>query len=337
MRKLRIAIVGAGVMGRCYAKALQEYERATLVAICDVQAPSASALAEAYGVAAYRELRTMLQEEQIEAVIIATPDFAHRDPVLEALDLRKAVLCEKPLATTEEDCTAMVEAVERVKQPFMVNFGNRHRPSVCKLKEALAGGRLGRPEYVYIRLNERLSKTLTISWLGQTSPVWFLMSHCADTVMWLLDDEFAEVTAHATEGAVAAHVPGVPDLCVALATTRSGCRVVLETVWSLPEGFSPNIDFYVQVIGERGVLQADLFPHDVNLYANRAETLDHSFDVVGPRGYGAGWWQESVRYFVDGVLEGKPLRPTVKEAAHVSRFLMAVEASLRSARKISVE
>ena len=54
------------------------------------------------------------------------------------------------------------------------------------------------------------------------------------------------------------------------------------------------------------------------------------FGVVGARGFGAGWWQESVRYFVDGVLAGWPLRPTVEEGFAVTRALLATARSLES-------
>jgi predicted dehydrogenase len=329
MSRLKVGIVGAGVMGRHYAKALREYERAELVAVCDLNHEAARTLAggEAQGLASVGE---MLDAAETDAVVVATPDFAHQEPVLACLEAGKAVLCEKPLATTEEDAAAMADAVERAGRPFMVNFGNRHRPSALKLREALQEGRVGTPQYVYVRLNERLAKTLTIPWLARTSPVWFLMSHCADLVAWLLDDRFAEVTARAAHGAVARHAPGVPDLCVCLARLNSGCQVVLEAAWNLPEGFAPNIDFFVQVIGDAGVIQADLVPHDLNVYNARAGAVDHSFDVTGGRGYGAGWWQESVRYFVDAVLDGKALRPTVREAAHISRTLLAVERATAS-------
>jgi len=329
MRRLKVGIIGAGVMGRHYAKALREYERAQLVAVCDLNHQAARTLAgeEAEGFASVGE---MLGSAEIDAAVVATPDFAHREPVTACLQAGKAILCEKPLATTEEDIAAIVEAVEGAGCPFMVNFGNRHRPSALKLREAVQEGRVGTPQYVYVRLNERLGKTLTIPWLARTSPVWFLMSHCADLVCWLLGDEFAEVTARAAYGAVAQHAPGVPDLCVCLAPMRSGCRAVLETAWNLPEGFAPNIDFFAQVIGDAGVVQADLVPHDLNVYDSRAASVDHTFDVTGPRGYGAGWWQESVRYFVDAVLDGKPLRPTVHEAAHISRTLLAVERAIAS-------
>jgi len=334
--RLRIGVVGAGVMGHHYVKALREYPRAEVAAVCDLNLDAATALAAECDAQADGSVQAMLDGADLQAIVVATPDFAHREPVLACLEAGKAVLCEKPLATTEEDCAAMVEAVERAGRPFMVNYGNRHRPAVAKLHAALREGRVGRPEYVYVRLNERLSKTLTISWLQRTSPVWFLMSHCADLVCWLLEDEFREATARAGVGAVAQRAPGVPDVCACLATMRSGCQVVLETAWNLPDGFAPNIDFCVQIIGEAGVIQADLFPHDLNVYDTRAMSVDHSFGTIGPRGYGAGWWQESVRYFVDGVLDGGPLRPTVREAAHVSRLLLAVTRSLASGRMETV-
>jgi predicted dehydrogenase len=329
VKPLRVGIIGAGVMGRHYAKALREYERAEVIAVCDLNLAAALTLA-GDGAEASDSVEAMLRGACPDAAVVATPDFAHREPAVACLEAGLAVLCEKPLATTAADCAALVEAVERTGRPFMVNFGNRHRPSALKLREALQEGRVGAPQYVYARLNERLAKTLTIPWLARTSPVWFLMSHCADLVCWLLDDEFAEVTARAAHGVVAQHAAGVPDLCVCLATLKSGCQVVLETAWNLPEGFAPNIDFLVQAIGDAGVIQADLVPHDLNVYDSRAGSVDYSFDVIGPRGYGAGWWQESVRYFVDGVLDQRPLRPTVHEAAQVTRALLAVEEAVHT-------
>jgi len=323
-------------MGRNYARALSEYGGAELVAVCDLDIDRAADLASAHGGTGFRTVAEMLAGPETDAVVVATPDFAHREPVIACLEAGKAVLCEKPLATTNEDCEAMVEAVGRAGRPLMVNYGNRHRPAVVKVKEALVEGRVGRPEYVYIRLNERFAKTLELSWLARTSPVWFLMSHCADTVSWLLEDTFASVSALASKGVVAQHAPGVPDLCVCLATMESGCHVVLETAWNLPEGFAPNIDFTVQIIGDGGVIQADLFPHDLNVYDTRAQSIDHSFGVTGPRGHQAGWWQESVRYFVDGVLDGRALRPTVEEGAAVSRMLMAVEEAVGSGGPVRV-
>jgi len=332
---LRVGIIGAGVMGQHYARVLREYPRAALFAVCDLDADRARQLAGG-AAAAFASVEEMLRSADIDAAIVATPDFAHREPVLACLRAGNAVLCEKPLATSEEDCAAMVEAVHRAGRPFMVNYGNRHRSAALKAKEAITQGRLGRPEYVYVRLNERLSKTLTIPWLGKTSPVWFLMSHCADLVSWLLTDTFASVFAQRSDGAVARTAPGVPDLCVCLATMRSGCRAVLETAWNLPDGFAPNIDFTVQIIGDGGVVQAELYPHDLNVYDARAESVDHTFDVPGARGFAIGWWQESVRYFVDGVLGGLVLRPSVDEGAATTRALLAVERSLASGRAETV-
>ncbi len=331
---LSVGIIGAGVMGRCYAKALHEYGHARLVGVCDLDAGRAASLAGEFGATAAASIDELLL--LVDAVVVATPDFAHREPVVACLDARKAVLCEKPLATTEADCAAICEAVDRTGRPFMVNYGNRHRSSALRLKQTLADGEIGTPQYVYIRLNERLAKTFELSWLERTSPVWFLMSHCADLVSWALEDRFATVTGRAMEGSVAERVPGVPDICVALATTESGVNVVLETAWNLPEGFAPNIDFFVQIIGDRGAIQVDLVPHDLNVFSDAARSVDHSFDVPGPRGHGAGWWQESVRYFVDAVLDGNPLHPSADEAASVSRFLMAVETSIAEGRAVNV-
>jgi predicted dehydrogenase len=337
--RLKIAIIGAGVMGRHYAEVLSRYPAADLRAVCDVDRPRAEALAEGFALpGAFANVSSLLAAERLDAAVVATPDFAHREATIACLESGLHVLCEKPLATTAADGQAMIAAADGARKFLMVNYGNRHRPNARLIRDVLRAGELGRVQLVSVRLNEKLAKTRTISWLSRTSPTWFLLSHCVDLVRWLLTDDFGTVYALASAGAVARESPGVPDVVIAVAEMLGGTKVILESAWNLPGGFTYNVDFGLEIIGEAGALRADLFPHDLQCYTERGEVLDYSFRVEAPRGEVIGWWANSVRYFVDSCLTDERPTPDGRDGLAVTAVLLALDRSLASGapEKVSV-
>lgn len=331
MEKLKVGIVGAGTMGELYGAVLSQHESSDLVCICDKDLDRARRLGRRHGVSdIYQDTEQMLGAADVDAVVVATPDFFHRELVLACLDAGKSVLCEKPLATTLEDCRAIVDAVEVSGKKLMVNYGNRHRPNARALKGILDEGRLGRIEYLYVRLNERIGKTRTLAWADKTSPIFFLLSHCVDLVQWLLDEEIGQVRGYTVDGILRKEGIETPDLAVFLGRTASGTVVNLESTWALPESYSPNIDFCLQIVGEEGACQVDLFPHDLNVYGESAQAFDYSFKGVDYAGTPAGWWGSSVRYFVSCVLQDELPRPTAEEGLSVTKTLLAMIASAES-------
>jgi len=338
MPALKVGLVGCGVMGQHYARVVTDFAPTEMAAVCDSDPRRAHAFAEAWGVpAVFSSHEEMLHAGGLDAVIVATPDFTHRDPVCHSLEAGLPVLCEKPLATSLRDADAIVAAVRATGSVLMVNFGNRHRANARRVRDLVLAGHLGRVEYVYIRLNERLCKTRTISWLSRTSPVWFLLSHCVDLVRWVLDEDFVDVSARAVHGVAARIAPGVPDVVSALATTCSGVCVNLESCWTMPDAYLGNIDFVLQVIGEDGAIQADLFPHDLALHRHTgAMAQDYSMDVVAATGRYSGWWEDSTRSFFESILAEDLPGPDALEAREVTRTLLAIEASLKAGTAVTV-
>jgi len=334
-----IAIIGAGVMGARYARVLANYELADLRAVCDLDEERATQVAAACDVASiYSDSEVMLSSEELDAVVVATPDFAHRAPVLACLDAEVDVLCEKPLATTLEDCEAIARAVEQSGRKFMVSYGNRHRMNAQRIKEIVDSGQLGPMKHVYIRLNEKLAKTGTIDWLARTSPTWFLLSHCVDTVRWLTGAEFTEVSARAVYGTVeetlGAHTP---DVVSALGTLSNGSTILLESAWILPDAYASPVDFGIELLGEGGCIHSDLFPHDLQCSTQeQSGAVDHSSDVTGPLGKAQGWWSESVRYFVDCLEQDVDPTPSVHDGYAATRVLVAIDEAVSSGEAVSV-
>lgn len=335
---LQMGLIGAGVMGENYVRVTENAPGAAIAAVCDLELERAERLADRCGAArAYASAEEMLAGEELDAAVVATPDFAHREPTLACLERGLAVLCEKPLAQTMDDCRAIVEAQRAAGTPFMVNYGNRHRSNARRIREIIAEGGIGRPQYAYVRLNERLCKTRELSWLERTSPTWFLLSHCTDLICWMLGERLEQVQARASFGAVEKLAPGVPDLVIASCVTDAGTLVSLESCWSLPDGYAQDIDFFLQIIGSEGVVQADLFAHDLWVHTPERSGVDnYAMGMEMPSGHMVGWWAESVRYFLHCVAAGQAPEPGAEEAMAVTQALLAIERSRESGEPVAV-
>ena len=143
---IRIGVIGAGIMGSLHAEAYQQNPNAELIAVCDFIREKAEKAAEKFEAGAfYTDYRKMIEKEELDAVAVATPDFAHTDPVITALEAGLDVIVEKPLATKREDADRIVKAVEKSGCKLMVNYGNRMRPQHRRVKQMIENDELGNP------------------------------------------------------------------------------------------------------------------------------------------------------------------------------------------------
>jgi len=140
---IRVGIVGCGVMGRSLASELAKVEGAKIVGFCDVSRERAEELANSYGVPAYAEPLTFVTHPEIDAVVIATPPFTHKELTVTAAEAKKHVFCEKPMAPTTSDCLEMIRACERNGVKLMIGQVCRYHPLHRAVKEEVASGRLG--------------------------------------------------------------------------------------------------------------------------------------------------------------------------------------------------
>jgi predicted dehydrogenase len=332
---VRMGLIGAGTMGRMYARAFTQSRSTDLVAICDLDLKVARALGRAFGVrAVYDDCAAMLRAEELDAVTVATPDRHHRRPAVACLRAGKHVLCEKPLATTMRDCAAIRDAVHRYGGKFMVNFGNRHKMQTYTLKRRLDAGELGLIENAFIQLREPIHKTRTLSWAADTTPAFFLLSHCTDTVLYLIGGKVREVYARANYGVLRGRGLDTPDCQVAVLALEDGATVVMDANWIMPDGFARGIDFSLELIGQKGSIYAAMRSHDMEVSLKAAEASDYDGGGADPLGIEHSWWINSVNYFVECIERGVEPRPTVEEGMEVTRVLLAIEQSCRTGKAV---
>jgi Predicted dehydrogenases and related proteins len=144
---VRFAIIGAGVMGADHARIVAEdLPGAELHLVCDASEPRARAVAEACGAThAATDPAAAIAREDIDAVIVASPDFTHAPLVLACIAAGKPVLCEKPLSQSPIECVQVMQAEsEAGRRLVQLGFMRRYDRSYGEMRAALLAGTLGR-------------------------------------------------------------------------------------------------------------------------------------------------------------------------------------------------
>ena len=144
--RVRLAFIGVGNRGGQLIEATTPNDDAEIVAVCDVFQPYAQAWCETLGgdVAVYSDFRELLGRDDIDAVVIATPDHWHAVQTIMACDAGKDVFVEKPLAMTVAEGRAMVDAARRNRRIVQVGVHRRSSPMYAGLAEFVQDGGIGK-------------------------------------------------------------------------------------------------------------------------------------------------------------------------------------------------
>src|SRR5437763_3451281 len=142
--KLRCAVIGTGATGLEHLHSLIACPRAAAVAIGESHPQRAREASERFKLPrSYVDFRELLEQPDIDAVLIATPNHLHASMAIEALKARKHVLLEKPLATNFKDALKVVETAKKTKRTIMVGQGDRFHRQTQMAKMVIERGDLG--------------------------------------------------------------------------------------------------------------------------------------------------------------------------------------------------
>jgi predicted dehydrogenase len=146
VKPVRIGVVGAGAIAQtAHLPVLSKIRGAELVAICDNDRVKARALADRFGIPdAFTDIEDLLEFDELDAVVIATPNHLHEPHVLSALAAKVHVLCERPLALTARGVERILAAASRAGRTVSVANNHRFRSDVQGLDRFLRGGELGK-------------------------------------------------------------------------------------------------------------------------------------------------------------------------------------------------
>lgn len=263
---VRVGIIGVGVMGAGHARFIKEFvSDAVVTALFDVDLKKISDLANELGTVTLQttDADSLMKHPDIDAIIIASPDHLHVEHLRIAIECKKPVLCEKPIATNLEDARKIAQEIkeyEKAAGKQMIHFGfmRRFDPSYREVRRLIQTGDFGKPTF-FRTITRNVAST------GATTPGLFtnIAIHDFDVFRWLFQDEWVSVQSHYPRKS-SLSPEGIADPLVITAVMKSGIMMVADIVAFNNYGY----DVRAEVICEKGSIEIGI-NGDVITRANR--------------------------------------------------------------------
>ena len=303
----RLALLGAGRIGKVHARAIAEDKRAKLVAVADAFPEAARAIAEASG-AAVKTIDEIEADQGIDAVIICTPTNTHADLIERFAKAGKAIFCEKPIDLDVNRARACLETVRKVGGKVMLGFNRRFDPHFQAVRREIDKGTIGTVEMVtitsrdpgappadYIKVSGGIFRDMTIHDFDMAR---FLLGEEIDTVMAsasvLVDPRIGEL--------------GDYDSASLILTTRSGRQAMISNSRRASYGYDQRIEVH----GSLGAVSAEnQRPVSIEIATRDGYTRPPLHDFFMTR-YTAAYAAE-ISAFIDSLENGTPLSPSAED------------------------
>lgn len=334
MRKLGIGVVGVGEMGKRHAENLRRnVPGARLIAIADVAAERARRVATELEIeSSYGSLEALLENKEIEAVLIATPDKFHAQAIALAARAGKDILCEKPLALNLADAHAALDAVAKGGRRLQVGFMRRYDPAYAAAMKRIEAGEIGVP-VIFKSVGRDKDQPPLAAYDSNVNGMIFYTNtiHDFDLARWLMRDELASVHAYTTS-AIRPEVTKYGDVVASVVNLqyRQGAIGNIESYAQAVYGY----DVRTEVVGSEGSIFVGSLERYPAVFLTRRggeQTLaDHFLSRF------ADAYLAEVQDFVQTMLTDRAPRVTGEDGLKALAIAVAAENSHLQARPVAV-
>ena len=323
-----LGIVGCGAHAQiAHIPFLIRHPRCRLLAVCDADVRKIDHLSTKYNIPhRYQDVQELLNNDEIEGVVITTPNLLHGAMTISALNYGKHVFCENPLALTQQEAQEVAETVRKTGKKCVLSMNNRLRQDVATLKKFIQEGELGDIYYVktgwLIGSNEwTLSRDRMDQMKSGGGAFLNLGVGLLDIALYFLKNKnpasiFSSI--HKKE-----HDAEVEDTALCMITFADQTLLTIEVGWSLL--FEKDF-LYCNVFGKRGAallnplrIQKELH----NELFNVTPTIAHQ-DMYRDA------YERQADIFITHLLDTTPLPITLDEGLRIARICEAFFASARS-------
>jgi inositol 2-dehydrogenase len=334
MRKLGIGVLGVGEMGRRHAENIRRLvPGARLVAVADVAVTRAKEVAARLEIEhSFGSFEDMLAHQDIDCVVIATPDKFHAQAIRTAAAAQKHILSEKPLALSLADARAALDAVAQAGVHLQVGFMRRYDPAYAAAMKRIEAGEIGEP--VIFKSIGRDKDAPPISAYQSKLNGMLLYNntiHDFDLARWLMQDEVTEAHTYATV-AIRPDVAQYGDIVASVVNLkyRRGAIGNIESFVQSTYGY----DIRTEIVGSAGSILVGSIQQTSAIFLTKnggTQTLADHFLTRFTDAYVA-----EVRDFVGNLLNDRPLRVTGEDGLRALEIAVAAENSYREGKPCGV-
>ncbi|KUK89274.1 MAG: dehydrogenase [Marinimicrobia bacterium 46_43] len=294
---LRIGFLGIAHMhGYSYIRQIQSFSGMSVTGIFDHDSLRARKTSDLFSIEAFKDPQELI--ENSDAVVVTSENSFHKHYAELAMNKGRHVLCEKPIATTEEDARSMLQASRENNVVFQMAFPVRYAPSIQQAKKEIQSGKLGKILSVSATNHGRMPGGWFVDEkLSGGGAVMDHTVHVVDIIRWLLEAEIVEVSAE--YGRLIYDIP-VEDCGLLLLSLSDDSFMSLDCSWSRPEAYPYWGDVTLNLVGTEGSLRISAFDAKLKVFSNKRGVFWQNF--------GESFDRALVKEFADSVMEKrKPL------------------------------
>lgn len=308
MRRVKVAVIGAGFWGKNHVRVLSEIPEVDLVAVCDIDRERAESISIKYGLKPYVDSMDMYKREEIDAVTICVWSSRLAEEAVKALKMDKHVFIEKPMASSSEEAWQIFKMAQRNRLKLQVGFIERFNPGVRRVKEIIEGGVIGTPISVTTKRVSRWPERI-----GDVGVVKDTAIHDIDIIRFLLGEDPTSV--YARVGRLKHE--RFEDFAYIMLSFPSGKTALIEANWLTPHKIRK-----LTVTGSEAIINLDYITQEVSIESPK-ETLIPRHE-----------WEEplkiELKHFIECVLDDK--EPLVSGIDGIKALKIA-ESALESSAK----
>jgi predicted dehydrogenase len=248
-----------------YAHGLKVNPRATVAGVWDEDAVRAESFAKANGIPDFKNAGALC--ETSDAVIITSENKNHAAHAEIAASSGKHILCEKPLVTSEKEADRMFSAVRKAGVKLFTAFPCRFSPAFWRLQARVDAGDIGKVSAICATNRGRcpFDWFVDVSRSGGGSMIDHVV-HVADLLWVLLKEEPVRVQAQTGNNM---HAQSWEDTAMLTLEYPSGVFATLDSSWSRPKSYKTWGDVTMNVVGDKGVIEMDMFNQQIEQYTDK--------------------------------------------------------------------
>jgi len=327
MEKTRVAVIGLGSVAQLvHLPNLVKIKNADLTALAEVNKSRLNSVADKYGIKKrFSDYKQLLNDDEIDAVIIATPTHLHKQMALECLMAGKDVLVEKPLARNSSEGIEIIECAKKHNRKLMVGMNLRYRPDSMLIRSLIDAGEIGNPFYIkcgWIRKQSSSEKWFTKREEAGGGVILDLGVNLIDLALWLAD--YPKVISVSTKN-YCHNSKNLEDTSISLIRCENSVTINIEASWNLAE---EKDTFYANVYGTKGSIGANPFKL-IKVLDDEQIDLGSTFVETPTEAFKKSYLNE-LKSFI-GAIRG--LNPVFSSGEEALQLLKIAEAMYKSAEK----
>lgn len=315
LAKYRFGVIGSGYMGRTHAEAVKRAHNAELVAIYG--GTRAPALADDYQVDFEVDLTSLLNREDIDAVVITTPHSCHFAEAINSLDHGKHVLIEKPMATEVDHCDQIIALAQKNQLAIGIGYHQRFRVNNYGARELIQAGRIGEVATIQISMpmfaGAMKSGGFGGNWSWWNDPkskghIFNSAPHSIDLMRWFMGAEVKTISAFSRT--ILPDIE-VEDTTMALIEFSNGALCSLYSSRALPAPAFIGEEYRIRIVGTKGLIDLDPYG-ELKLSDENGWQVISKQPSVGHEGADSAFgdirmqaYSDQITSFID-LIEGKP-------------------------------